>query len=233
MDKKNKILLASALLFFIAIVVSVILSFKNIPKKKETFAQNPSSANKFLTSDMNGNISLYTTNNDSIIVTDSKGVMKNLPFPKGLIMIWHNNSKTNPTKEDLAPGWSLCDGGTYNGYKTPDLRGRFVLGAGSGNNLTPRTVEGVGGAENHTLSIEEMPVHNHGGKTGTALPNDHRMNNSGRCKGPTFGCGGDGLNSGTNLSHSHSINNDGQGKPHNNMPPYYVLCYICYTGDGL
>ena len=234
MDNKNKFLLGLAFLFFIAMVIIVSLSFKNIPKGKESFAQNPSPGKKFLTSDINGNLSLYTTNTDSIIVTDSTGEMKNLPFPKGLIMIWHNNRTTNPTNEDLAPGWSLCDGGTYNNYKTPDLRGRFVLGAGSGTDLTARTVGVVGGAETHTLTKDQMPSHNHGGATGNSLPNDHRMNNSGNCgSGPSFGCGSDGINSGTNLNHSHVINSDGGNQPHNNMPPYYVLCYICYTGDRL
>ena len=231
MDKKNKILLVVALLFFVAIVVTVYLSFKNIPKKKESFAQNPSSANKFLTSDINGNISLYTTNNDSIIVTDSKGVMKNLPFPKGLIMIWHNNSKTNPTKEDLAPGWSLCDGGTYNGYKTPDLRGRFVLGGGSGPGLTQRTVGDVGGEENVTLNTTQIPSHTHNLNSGyKAISPDSYTRRLG-------GSGYNGIdNGGANaLSKLSDINSSatGGGQPHNNMPPYYVLCYICYTGDGL
>jgi hypothetical protein len=26
---------------------------------------------------------------------------------------------------------------------------------------------------------------------------------------------------------------DGKTKPHENMPPFYILCYICYTGVGL
>ena len=224
MENKNKILLGLAFLFFIAMVIIVALSFKNIPKGKESFAQNPSPGNKFMTSDINGNLSLYTTNNDSIIVTDSKGVMKNLPFPKGLIMIWHNNSTTNPTNQDLAPGWSLCDGGTYNGYTTPDLRGRFVLGAGNGNGLTSRTVGVVGGEENHTLSIDEMPQHSH------QVPNIYADRQQDRSAGQFNWFVRDGY--ATDLSAYYSRSSGGS-KPHNNMPPYYVLCYICYTGDGL
>ena len=222
-DNKNKFLLGLALVFFIAMVIIVVLSFKNIPKEKEPFAQNPSSGNKFLTSDINGNLSLYTTNNDSIIVTDSKGVMKNLPFPKGLIMIWHNNGTTNPTNDDLAPGWSLCDGNTYNGYTTPDLRGRFVLGAGSGTGLTPRTVgtgvsgPHIGGAETHTLNIDEIPSHSHSLDLGSAC---------------SFSSCGSGRNT-TMWGGGVNTNASGGGRPHNNMPPFYVLCYICYTGDRL
>jgi microcystin-dependent protein len=56
-------------------------------------------------------------------------------------------------------GWKLCDG--TNG--TPDLRGRVPVGYGAGPNLTNRdTLGATGGAENHILTIEQMPGHNHG-----------------------------------------------------------------------
>lgn len=42
-------------------------------------------------------------------------------FPQGLIFAWY--SRTGP----VPPGWAICDG--QNG--TPDLRDRFLLGAGS------------------------------------------------------------------------------------------------------
>ena len=221
MNTLSKFVLGFALVLFIAMITTIVV--KIIRRKgKEPFAQNPSSGNKFLTSDINGNLSLYTTNNDSIIVTDSRGVMKNLPFPKGLIMIWHNNGTTNPTNDDLAPGWSLCDGGIYNNYTTPDLRGRFVLGAGSGTNLTARTVGVVGGTETHTLTIPEMPSHNHNMSqnicNGTNCPRHNAF--GGSFNNSVFG-------------YNWSVDNTGGNQPHNNMPPFYVLCYICYTGDRL
>jgi microcystin-dependent protein len=227
---KNRYLLILALLFFVVIVVSVILSFINAPKKKEPFDQIPSTGKKLLTVDSVGNTSLYTTNKDSMIITDSNGEMKNLPFPKGLIMIWHNNKTTNPTSSDLAPGWSLCDGGTYNGYTTPDLRGRFVLGAGSGSNLTARTVGVVGGEENHTLTVDEMPSHNH-----NLNSNYKAVSPSAYARGLDSGNYNGVDNSGNALATLSSFNTDikGGGRPHNVMPPFYVLCYICYTGDRL
>jgi microcystin-dependent protein len=74
-----------------------------------------------------------------------------------------------------------CDGGTYNRvdypqlyaalapvfqtdadhFITPDLRGRTVLGAGTGSGLTLRQVGDVLGAETHQLTIAEMPEHHH------------------------------------------------------------------------
>jgi microcystin-dependent protein len=66
------------------------------------------------------------------------------------------------TAADRPEGWALCDGTVVNGYPTPDLRGRFILGAGEGAGLTMRKVGAVGGAETHVLTDEEMPAHAHG-----------------------------------------------------------------------
>ena len=85
-------------------------------------------------------------------------------------------------------GWLLCDGseqsratyprlfgllGTTHGagngtttFNLPNLAGRFPLGSGSGAGLTPRTVAAKGGEEKHTLTIAELPVHDHGAVTG-------------------------------------------------------------------
>lgn len=50
-------------------------------------------------------------------------------------------------------------------FNLPDLRGRTLIGetASSGNNgFTARNVGAIGGAENHALTILQMPSHNHG-----------------------------------------------------------------------
>ena len=46
-------------------------------------------------------------------------------FAVGMILMW------NGAPSNLPAGWFVCDGGTYNGNTTPDLRGSFVEGAGS------------------------------------------------------------------------------------------------------
>lgn len=62
--------------------------------------------------------------------------------------------------------WNLCDGGTYNGVTLPNLRDRFVIGAGG--DLSPGA---FGGAKTHNhggntgataLTIAQIPSHNHG-----------------------------------------------------------------------
>jgi microcystin-dependent protein len=84
---------------------------------------------------------------------------------------------------NFAPvGWVFCDGsllpitqysalfaliGTMYGgngqtnFAVPDLRGRSVLGAGSGPGLTPRNIGQNGGVEKVGLGVNELPAHNH------------------------------------------------------------------------
>jgi len=57
-------------------------------------------------------------------------------------------------------------GTTYGGdgqttFGLPDARGRKVIHSGTGPGLTPRNLGSVGGAENHTLTTNEMPSHTH------------------------------------------------------------------------
>jgi len=147
-------------------------------------------------------------------------------------------------------GWQLCDGENLeksnvsstapinekfaydsNGdpIKTPDLRGRFILGANPVkiDGLTPnfnrniRNINENGGEETHKLSKDEMPTHNHG--------DDTTSNRGAIYANLGYGAMG-GLSSGGNwhLSapsrHQHSF--EGDDLAHNNMPPYYVLTYI-------
>jgi hypothetical protein len=225
-ENTKKIFLGIFILSCLAIALIVFLNKPSSKKPSETFTMTNSS-NNLLLSDNKGNMSTYATQNSSILLTDDSGQLKSLPFPKGLIMIWYNPGSTNPTNANLSPGWSLCDGS--NG--TPDLRGRFVLGCGQGTGLTNRVInETPGGEETHTLSTTEMPSH------------DHKFN----ARWDTSGAGGDiFMSSGWNNqavtevpSHNVQIgkaggDTNGNTTPHNNMPPYYVLCYICYTGVGL
>jgi microcystin-dependent protein len=78
--------------------------------------------------------------------------------------------------------WALCDGQlmsivqntalfsligtTYGGngvqtFALPDLRGRIPVGQGTGQGLTPRTMGEIGGAEQETILLNEMPMHSH------------------------------------------------------------------------
>ena len=85
-------------------------------------------------------------------------------------------------------GWAECNGQllsisqntalfsllgtTYGGnglttFALPDMRGRLPLHQGQGPGLSNRVQGEVGGAESHTLSVAEMPAHDHGGSSHT------------------------------------------------------------------
>lgn len=103
------------------------------------------------------------------------------PIPTGTIMQFAGLSSPS--------GWLMCDGsvqlsaqypelsvllGTRFGtaqagyFKLPDFRGRTAVGAGQGSGLTNRSVAQTYGDETKTLSISEMPSHNHPASTLTA-----------------------------------------------------------------
>ena len=137
----------------------------------------------------------------------AKTIIENTEYfmvPRGAIIIWSGTVNNIPT------GWLLCDGN--NG--TPDLRARFVLGAVTETG-TKYSAGNTGGEEEHILTIDEMPKHSH------------------NYTNPLIGDGG--LGGGNHyfgeIYMRPSINSDetteeGSSQAHNNMPPYYALCYI-------
>lgn len=104
----------------------------------------------------NGDIEL-----DSGKTVKANGV--NIGVPIGCILMWSGDESNIPD------GWALCDGGTYNNKKTPDLRGRFIVGVNrevtgvtkANSNLSIYSPKTTGGEERHTLSTSEMPTHRH------------------------------------------------------------------------
>ena len=129
--------------------------------------------------------------------------------------------------------YGVGDGSTT--FNLPDLRGRVAIGAGQGVSLTNRVLGAPGGEENHTLSIAEMPSHNHGGVTGNDSP-DHTH----ALPATTVWQAGAGGNLGTagsyNVSqtstggasnrHTHSVSSQGGGASHNVMQPFVTTNYM-------
>ena len=68
--------------------------------------------------------------------------------PSGIIAVWSGAEGAIPS------GWYLCNGS--NG--TPDLRNRFIVGAGSGSSYS---VGNTGGSNTVTLSTSQIPSHSH------------------------------------------------------------------------
>lgn len=155
----------------------------------------------------------------------------NNAIPSGGIIIWSGASNAIPT------GWYLCNGQAAGSLTTPDLRNKFVVGAGStySVNATGGSANAVVVNHNHTGSTNSVGAHRHGlNATGGALK--VLGSQTARVAGITNAAGeGFAFNyNGDNImseegNHSHSLNIDSTTASDGvnaNLPPYYALCYI-------
>lgn len=126
--------------------------------------------------------------------------------PQGSIIPWYGSSGNIPN------GFALCDG--KNG--TPDLRDRFLVGAG---NLY--TLGNTGGENSHQLTVAEMPSHQHDSGWGEHQSYDTPFGRSNYRVGSRMGSGkSDWDNAGWLTSST------GGNQPHENRPPYYALYFL-------
>lgn len=133
------------------------------------------------------------------------------PVPAGGIIMWSGPVNAIPQ------GYRLCDG--TNG--APDLRGKFIVGYQS-NDADYNAIGNTGGEKAHTLTINEMPSHNHGGSTGNR---GVRIGNA--YTQPGTGVGDQQISYfQSDVNHNHSISAEGGGQSHENRPPYFVLAFI-------
>jgi hypothetical protein len=134
--------------------------------------------------------------------------------PSGGIIMWSGSIATIPA------GFLLCDG--TNG--TPDLRNRFVVGAGS--TYTPGN---TGGADTVTLTTAQIPSHTH---TATVTDPGHSHTvpvatstlQGGSFTGATIQGTSTSGTSTTGITVTNAAT--GGGGSHENRPPYYALAYI-------
>ena len=158
-------------------------------------------------------------------------------FVSGMIILWSGNTGNIPT------GFVLCNGS--NG--TPDLRNRFVVGAGDVYNPG-----NTGGNDSQTLSTNQIPSHNHPFNTGnpstsltgsvTRIAETYAgagtasgiFSKTGNISSPltpsrvdSSGAGGFSIDA--THTHSGTTNNTGGGQSVDIRPKYYALCYIMKT----
>jgi hypothetical protein len=128
-------------------------------------------------------------------------------LPTGIISLWYGSIASIPS------GWVLCDG-VYAG--TPDLRDKFVIGAGTGATYAVGANAAMGNTGAHTLTTSEMPAHTH-----SYLQRGFTKSDPG-AGSQDFSDEGGSLNTGSaggGGSHTHT----------GSLPPYYALCYIMKT----
>ena len=151
---------------------------------------------------------------------------------------------------NFAPrGWTKCDGQllpiaqhtalfsllgtTYGGdgrttFGLPDLRGRAALHQGTGAGLTNRRIGEKAGSQTETLTVSQMPSHNHVVQANTANADTIAPNSASlaTAREDTYN------SSSPNTSmHANAIANTGGGQSHNIMQPYLVVNWcIALTG---
>ena len=142
--------------------------------------------------------------------------------PQGWLMC-NGNSVNSTNYQDLFNVIGHTYGGSGDNFNLPDLEGRVPVGK---NTDTFNALGKTGGEEKHTLSIGEMPSHNHDitesehshdipVRDGTSMGHVGTGNAK---QSKTYHTGG----SKTNIT----INNKGDGNAHNNLQPYLVINYI-------
>ena len=138
------------------------------------------------------------------------------PFVTGMIILWSGSIGSIPT------GFVLCDGTN----STPDLRDRFIVGAGStyAVNATGGSADAVVVTHNHTITD---PGHFHPPPTGG---NGYWGTNfTGVATGSPGGASSPyAVNTGNAVT-SISLASAGVSGTNANLPPYYALAYIMKT----
>jgi hypothetical protein len=179
-------------------------------------------------SSLSGNVTAPTaangTNNTQVATTAFViNAITNSALPTGVILLWSGTIASIPT------GWALCDGA--NG--TPDLRDRFVVGAGN-----TYAVAATGGSANavvvsHTHTANSSvsdPGHNHANgtynrllqvtNTNTATTTDSSVGE------PNLVTSGNIQSNTTGITVTTIIDSAGVSGTNANLPPYYALAYI-------
>jgi microcystin-dependent protein len=158
-----------------------------------------------------------------------------------------------PPNADILP----CDGGVYlradyprlydkldaayiidaDTFRVPDLRGRTIIGVGTGVGLTPRAVGETGGVESVTLAVSQMPAHTHtsSAHTHTSPPHTHGESATApilvsEVPDPIFpaAIGTAGVTAPATALIDPAvvaIDSAGGGEAHDNMPPFAALRY--------
>lgn len=140
-----------------------------------------------------GPTAAYGTNTTQLATT----AFVQASVPAGVILLWSGSIASIPT------GWLLCNGSSG----TPDLRDKFVVGAGS-----TYAVGATGGSATTTLAEANLPSHTHSlsatGTTGTeSVGHTHSGTTGTESANHTHGVSG--YTGGQTADHSHSSGSNG------------------------
>lgn len=157
--------------------------------------------------------------------------------PIGTILMWPGSN--------LPEGYLICNGATFDkdecpelynilgSDKLPDLRDRFIVGAGNEYNL-----KDTGGEKKHTLTTNELPSHQHNFKdyyyveTEEALRDRDVTNYDKITTNNKAGSGSIDEDNDCLVYYEHKTDNLGEGQSHENRPPYYALYFIIKASNS-
>ena len=147
---------------------------------------------------------------------------------------------------NFAPrGWAFCDGqllavsqndalfsllGTIYGgdgrttFGLPDMRGRIPIHAGSGPGLSPRRLGAKAGAENVTLTVNQLPSHTHPVRAVTATATDNNPQDKLIAESPSISAYAE-VDQSANMA-TGSITSTGGSRSHTNLMPYLCVNFI-------
>jgi len=128
--------------------------------------------------------------------------------------------------ETYNPGWVLCDGvqrthpegGTYT---PPDLRDKFLVASG-----TTYATGDTGGAATVTLDSTTIPAHRHRIAGSSLFSNNKGIGEASATAIAALAGSGSGTFYDTLGNGQQIVENTGSSGAHNNLPPYYALCYL-------
>lgn len=170
---------------------------------------------------IDGNLEISHGTNDTVF--DEQQIFYNL-MPKGIICCFERET-------NLPQGWAICNGQIIDGFRTPDLRGKFIKGADPTNpagttndtdfnefktrtgditlrpeNLPPHThTFSDAGSHTHVVTLEEAGEHTH------SINNLTRANNYGTTDNTLLGgnpnsTAGSAINTAEAGRHRHAVN---------------------------
>ena len=157
---------------------------------------------------------------DSIVPPGTIVAFGGLTAPVGWLPCDGTTRKTNDYPRlfsAIGMTWGAGESGLEDDFSLPDLQGRVLAGAGAGLGLTSRTLGDSGGAEQHTLTINQMPWHSH---ATTFAHNGYPDGSGDRTDGYYI------MESWRGAPRAYGTSAAGLGEPHPIMPPFRVVNYI-------
>jgi len=164
------------------------------------------------------------TNTSQLATTEFVTTAVTASFPSGGIIMWSGSIASIPA------GWLLCNGVSG----TPDLRNRFVVGAGStyAVGATGGSADAIVVSHTHTATTSTTSLTGsitdqyasgggNGSTTGVFSQTNYQVDGDGGESRPGRTINFDGTH-----SHTTTVSSTGSSGTNANLPPYYALAYI-------